>query len=165
MKDNYLIEKATLSDFDEFYKCFCSIVEEEKFFHFVKAPSKAGMSNFFEKSMKNEIPFFVAKLDNNVIGWIDVRPYYDKTMSHNAELATGLLYDYRGKGIGRELIKAAIKESKKKGVEFLRLKVLSSNLTAIKFYVNNGFVEEGRQVGIVKISNRIEDFILMYLEI
>lgn len=53
----------------------------------------------------------------------------------------GVAPEYTGKGIAGYVINEAKKISLKKGVEYLRLFVVESNIPAIKLYEKNGFIK------------------------
>ena len=55
----------------------------------------------------------------------------------------GLLPEYRGKGIGSQLLKAVLDHSKRFGLEKVELQVYTTNSSAIALYKKFGFEQEG----------------------
>lgn len=63
----------------------------------------------------------------------------------------GVDENYRGRGIGTELIKYIISEQQNKGIEKIYLDVEGKNINAIKLYENLGFrIKRQRSIGLLK---------------
>ena len=54
--------------------------------------------------------------------------------------------EWRGRGVGLELLAAAIEWARERGLHKLSLGVFAHNAAAIALYRKFGFVEEGRRV-------------------
>jgi ribosomal protein S18 acetylase RimI-like enzyme len=54
--------------------------------------------------------------------------------------------DWRGRGVGRALLEAAIERSRAQGLHKLCLEVFAANAAALALYRRCGFAEEGRRV-------------------
>ncbi len=68
---------------------------------------------------------------------------------------------FRGKGIGKLLVLAALEEFRKRGASFVALEVRPSNAAAIALYRHVGFVATGRRK---RYYENGEDAILMSIE-
>jgi ribosomal protein S18 acetylase RimI-like enzyme len=55
----------------------------------------------------------------------------------------GILAPYRGQGIGRRLLQAALQSAQAKGLIKIDLEVFASNHAAIALYERAGFIREG----------------------
>lgn len=82
---------------------------------------------------------------------------------HMAELGMSVHADFRGKGIGVELMEGAKDWARTFGVEKLCLNVVPDNARAIRFYEKVGFEAEGKRRGHAKLSYGYEDLIEMGL--
>jgi diamine N-acetyltransferase len=97
-----------------------------------------------------DIIFLIAELDGTPIGYAKLR------MNSKDESIKGMnpveleriyaLQEYLGKGIGKELMKASIKEAKERGCESIWLGVWEKNQRAIDFYRKWGFKEVGTHI-------------------
>ena len=67
---------------------------------------------------------------------------------------------YRGKGIGKRLVKAAMEKARATGGERFTLEVRESNLAAISLYESLGFTAEGKRKNFYE--NPREDAIIMW---
>jgi RimJ/RimL family protein N-acetyltransferase len=83
--------------------------------------------------------------------------------SHIAELGLSVAAEYRGKGVGAELIEAVKDWARAFGVEKLCLNVVPHNTRAIRFYEKAGFELEGRRARHAKLSYGYEDLLEMSL--
>lgn len=84
--------------------------------------------------------FLIYKEDDQIIGWI----LLGKNMDYFTDEEHGFIYElyvfeeYRGKGIGKQLMIAGIEEFKNSGLKSVRLNVFASN-PARKIYEQLGF--------------------------
>jgi len=136
----------TIHEIDEYKETFNS--ESKKIKKYRKAPGKIIIAAL----CKNEIAGFVT-FDN----W-DAR----KTM-HSGYLSIYLLKEYRGMGLGKELMRTLLQWGKNnKIIRKMTLAVFSNNKNAIALYKKIGFKVEGLCPGDMKINGRYYDSILMY---
>lgn len=99
---------------------------------------------------------------NNLCGYIGFRPPTSLVSNnHVYEIHIAVHPAYQRQGIGKSLMDSMIKHAKREGIRKLRLRVLSSNLAALSFYKEYGFVEEGRLGSEFHIAGRYVDDILM----
>jgi ribosomal-protein-alanine N-acetyltransferase len=101
---------------------------------------------------------WVAELDGRVIamlvGWFIVDELHVATIATHPE--------FRGQGIGREILLYSLRAAKEEGAVKSFLEVRESNEIAQTMYRSFGFVEDGRRKGYYKDNG--EDAILMSLD-
>jgi len=86
--------------------------------------------------------FFVACVDDEVVGWVHLKhPEIDK-LSHTAELTVGVLDQYRGLGIGSHLLERGLEWAAKQGFEKIYNSVPSTNEEGIEFLEEHGWETE-----------------------
>ncbi len=82
--------------------------------------------------------FFVATVDDEVVGWVHLRsPNFEK-LAHTAELTMGVLEEYRGHGIGSQLMERGLKWADSNGYEKVYQSIPATNQDAV------GFLEDHR---------------------
>jgi ribosomal protein S18 acetylase RimI-like enzyme len=69
-----------------------------------------------------------------------------RKVSHVGEIGLAVLPVFKGVGLGRALLLAAMSESRRRGLFKLVARVFADNEPAISLYRGLGFIEEGRQV-------------------
>ena len=114
---------------------------------------------------KNEIEI-VAVVDGKIVGsaGIEQAGNHIKTR-HRAEFGIGILKEYWGLGIGRELTKTCIECARQAGYEQLELEVVDDNESAINLYKSEGFVEYGRKPRAFKQPEKgFQTLVLMRME-
>lgn len=88
---------------------------------------------------------FVAIINDKVVGYIGYHtPTKLKSNSHVLEINIGVHPDFQRKGVGRELLNYMFSWVKENGYKKVSIRVLSSNISAIPFYLSYGFKEQGR---------------------
>ena len=84
---------------------------------------------------------FVAVAGDQIIGLVRVKP----SQHGFGDLAMLVDRDWRGRGVGSALVRAAIDWARAQGLHKLCLDVFAHNEAAIALYRKSGFVEEGRR--------------------
>jgi ribosomal protein S18 acetylase RimI-like enzyme len=146
-----------------FHSCFDGIAKEKKYLASTEAHPLESTRNFILANIKAGTPHFVAVENGNVIGWCDIIRESIPTFSHTGTLAMGLKASYRGQGIGRSLLLAALQQAKAINLEKVELTVFESNVSALGLYKKEGFKIEGKKERKFKVDGRYENLILMGL--
>ena len=165
---NCIIRTGELEDAEAVLDVQNSVISEGEYFialseEFNKTPEQ--QRDWIRRLLENEREtIFVAEINGEVIGWIGFQSENRKRMSHKGSFGMMIRKNYRGKGIGKELIKALLEWAEANPfIEKVSLGVFSTNQRAISLYKKMGFVEEGRKIKEFKMSEReYVDDIIMY---
>ncbi|MDR4924686.1 GNAT family N-acetyltransferase [Peribacillus sp. YIM B13472] len=165
---NYIIRTGELEDAEAVFDVQNSVISEGEYFitvseEFNKTPEQ--QRDWIRRLLENERETIIAaEINGEVIGWIGFQSENRKRMSHKGSFGMMIRKDYRGKGIGEELIKALLEWAEANPfIEKVSLGVFSTNQRAISLYKKMGFVEEGRKIKEFKMSEReYVDDIIMY---
>ncbi|MGG7176866.1 ribosomal protein S18-alanine N-acetyltransferase [Clostridium paraputrificum] len=111
----------------------------------------------FSKELSNPLAkYLVAKADDRVIGFAGIWIIVDE--GHITNIAVHP--DFRGQGIGRNLVEGLIEHSKNWGCYALTLEVRASNITAQNLYKKCGFTVDGIRKNYYKDNK--EDALIMW---
>lgn len=93
---------------------------------------------------------FAASIDGTIVavaaGDLVGSLHVDATQFGVGELGMAVARPWRGRGVGSELLTAAIEKARGEGLHKLSLEVFPHNEAAIALYRKFGFLEEGRRV-------------------
>ncbi len=105
----------------------------------------------------------VAEKNGQAIGLLDFSNQIFKRTSHVGGFGMSLLPEWRGLGLGKEMLLQLLDWVKDNtSIEKINLEVLSNNESAIGLYCSLGFVKEGRKSKEIKVSEtEYLDLILM----
>ncbi|WP_254761741.1 GNAT family N-acetyltransferase [Natrinema marinum] len=96
--------------------------------------------------------FFVATVDDEVVGWVHLRsPNFEK-LAHTAELTMGVLEEYRGHGIGSQLMERGLKWADSNGYEKVYQSVPATNQDAVRFLEDHRWETEAIRQAHYKID-------------
>jgi [ribosomal protein S18]-alanine N-acetyltransferase len=111
--------------------------------------------SYLEMNKNKSYLFLQEEIDGKLAGFILLMDVVDAIEI----IRVAVHPDYRGRGIGDTLVKRALEESIKKGMENIFLEVRESNTKALKLYEKNGF----EQCGVRKnyYSNPKENGVIM----
>lgn len=146
-----------------FHAAVDSVARERRYLAMLEAPPIAESAAWVRGNIEKGNPQFVALADGRLVGWCDVFAEKRETMAHGAVLGMGVLNDYRGKGIGIALMRAALAQAKKAGFKRVELTVREDNLRAKALYEKVGFAVEGVKRKAALFDGKYYDLILMGL--
>jgi len=138
--------------FKSFHQALDSVAREQIYIEMIEAKSLEEVSTFQQKLITNNWPVYYAVENGRVVGWADITPSSNPRMSHRGFLGMGLIKEFRGKGIGTELLTKTLAHAKTIGLEKIELSVYTDNSAAIKLYKKCGF----KEIGVVKHYRKLK---------
>ena len=158
---NLLIKECILKDIEEI-----KYISERTFYEtFSHENTKEDMENYLKENfsynkLESEInnkasKFYIVKSDENVVAYMKLN--FDKAqteLGHNNTLEIQRIYvlqEYKGKHIGKKLIRKVTEIGKESNLDYIWLGVWEHNLDAIRFYEKQGF--EKFDTHIFKLGN------------
>jgi RimJ/RimL family protein N-acetyltransferase len=140
------------------------VARERKYLAFLEAPPLEDVTRFVLDNIAHGSPQFVVLSAGRVVGWCDVIPNRSRVIySHCGTLGIGLLPEYRGGGIGRQLMRRTIDAAFAFGLTRIELTVRERNANAIALYKSLGFETEGLHRDAVCIDGEYENLYSMAL--
>lgn len=155
------VRKIEYKDIESFRHAIGSVAKEKKYILTVETPSHDKVFKFVSDNIEKKHAQYIAIQDEQVIGWADIIPYEKEVLSHAGQLGMGVLKDYRGKGVGTQLLSSVMKHSWDNGLTRLELEVFSDNTNAIGLYKKHGFILEGTKKYARFLKNEYHDILIM----
>lgn len=156
-----LIRQIQDEDIDSFYETFSAVVRERRYLAFLEPPPIEMTRAFCRRNIEKGYPQLVARTGAQVVGWCDITPPGRDVMVHVGVLGISLHPDWRGRGLGENLMRQAIEAGFAFGFARIELGVLSGNAPARTLYRKLGFVEEGVRHGRIRLDGIDHDEIMM----
>jgi ribosomal protein S18 acetylase RimI-like enzyme len=158
----FSIRPASQADLTGLVGVIRSVVEDGSY---VVAESIADVVDHEEVLLRhNELEarmFFVATVDDDVVGWVHLRaPELDK-LDHTAELTLGVLPRYRRHGIGSHLHARGLEWAASNGYERIYNSVPSTNQDAIDFLEAHGWEVEAVREDHYKLAGEYVDEVML----
>jgi RimJ/RimL family protein N-acetyltransferase len=101
----------------------------------------------------------IAEEDHVIVGFLSTDRGFANRIKHSAYVVTGILRDYRGKGIGHQLFEQLDSWALTNDIKRLELTVMTHNEPAIKLYKKMGFKIEGVKECSMKVNgNYIDEY-------
>ena len=105
---------------------------ETKYLAFLEAPPLEDVARYVRGNIEKQYPQFVALSNDRVVGWCNVIPKMTRAIHlHCGTLGIGLLPEFRGRGIGRQLMLQTIDAAFAFGLTRIELTVRENNVGAI----------------------------------
>lgn len=109
--------------------------------------------------------FFVATVDEEVVGWVHLQSPELAKLSHTAQLTIGVLEEYRGHGIGGHLLQRGLEWGASNGYEKIYQSVPATNEEAISFLEAHDWKTEAVREGHYLIDGRYVDEVMMAVDL
>jgi ribosomal protein S18 acetylase RimI-like enzyme len=146
-----------------FWAAVDSVARESRFLASLEGPKIEMSRAFVLESLRTHRPHFVAVHNATVIGWCDISPLQRPLHAHAGVLGMGVLAQFRGRGVGEALIRAAIEKARSIGLTRIELIVREENHAAIALYEKVGFLREGLKKNSTRIDAVYSNDLLMAL--
>ena len=161
---DFVIVPITESYIPSFRAAVDVVAREKKYLTFLEAPPLADTTKFVLANIEQGNPQFVVLSGGNVVGWCDVLRNTKRVVFwHCGTLGIGLLPEFRGRGIGRQLMQTTIEAAWQCGVTRIELTVREHNANAIALYKSFGFQIEGLQRNAVRLDGQYQSVYAMAL--
>jgi ribosomal protein S18 acetylase RimI-like enzyme len=109
--------------------------------------------------------FFVATVDDEVVGWVHLRSPELSKLAHTAELTVGVLEEYRDHGIGSHLLQRGLEWAASRGFEKVYQSIPSTNEEAIAFLQDHGWEVEAVREGHYVIDGEYVDETMLAVDL
>ena len=131
--------------FERLHELFDAVCRERRFLAFTQAGPREQTFAYYRGIVDAGHIHFVAVSGARVIGWCDILPLTAHMRSHAGVLGMAVAADFRGQGIGRQLIQAALAKATDRGLTRVELTVHAENVRAQALYESVDFEYEGTQ--------------------
>lgn len=133
------ISIATLAELDELVELLNVLFTQDIEFKPDNQKQKAGLEQIILNPALGEI--LVMKIDGKVVGMVSLLHSISTALGGKVAILEDMVMskDFRGKGLGKELLNEAIAFAQKRGCLRLTLLTDFDNETAIRFYQSAGF--------------------------
>lgn len=148
MKNNFLIKKADIKDFNDIIRLNTELFKNEyrrfdKTLNLKWTRSKSGKNYFKEQITKKDSLCLVIESKKRIVGYLcgglSIRAFY-REKARCAELENMFVDKrFRNKGLGVKLVHRFINWCKQKNVNYISVTASVKNKQASKFYINLGF--------------------------
>jgi ribosomal protein S18 acetylase RimI-like enzyme len=109
--------------------------------------------------------FFVATVDDEVVGWVHLQLPESEKLGHTAELTVGVVEGYRGRGIGSQLLQRGVQWAATHGFEKLYNSAPATNERAIAFLEDHDWAVEAVREAHYRIDGAYVDEVMMAREL
>jgi putative acetyltransferase len=164
-----ILRTVKWEDLDELAEFANSLIEEGAEITLDRKQTRESEADYVSQSLialeKDEMISVIAEADGKVVGNSSVTRYSRTSQSHLGMLGISVKADYRETGIGTEMMKVLIEESRKIGLKLLILDVFGTNDRARHVYEKAGFKEVGRVPGGLFRNGKYIDDVRMALQL
>ncbi len=163
-----VLRRVRWEDLDDLMELINSLIDENAHIILnakVTKDQEADWLGRYLAEIENEKRISVAaEVDGHVVGNSEVT-LKTGAQSHVGELGIVIESGYRDIGIGTEMIRVLIEESRKRGLKLLVLRLFADNERARRVYENLGFRETGRVARALYRMGMYSDEVTMALEL
>lgn len=155
------IRRSRLEDAASFSEAVTSVVAEEWYLASVDGFTRDQTRAYLQTVVSGAVYQVVAVDGDQVVGACDISPLQSKGFNHIGRLGMFVRREWRGQGIGRNLLTECLGLAREGGLEKVELQVYADNTSAIRLYESTGFRREGLKARGRKWRDRYQDVVLM----
>lgn len=159
---NITIARLAEPHFQQLRAVLDTVAREQHYLALFEAPPAADAFAFY-RSLIAQGQCHVALEQTAVVGWCDIQPVFGEARKHIGTLGMGLLPAFRHRGIGTQLLSAAIATAWSRGLQRIELTVREDNTNAKALYERLGFRDEGVNRQSMLVAGRSYDCYFMAL--
>ncbi len=146
-----------------YWRALDAVARERRYLTLLEAFPLPQTREFVLRLMDKGDPMFVALANREVVGWCDIQRHPFAAHAHRGTLGTGMIADYRSRGVGSRLIDRTLQHAFANGFVRVEFNVRADNLRALGLYQKFGFVREGVVRDAVFVDGEYHDAIAMAL--
>lgn len=109
--------------------------------------------------------FFVATVNDDVVGWVHLQSPGLEKLAHTAELTVGVVAEYREHGLGSHLLERGLGWATDQDYERVYQSIPSTNESALSFLEAHGWETEAVREDHYKIDGEYVDEVMMAVEL
>lgn len=159
----FCIQSVKPEHVESLHAAIDSVAKEVPYLGIAAAPPIDWFTDQLHYHCNSGHPFFVALVDQTLVGWCAVIPIQIVHMRYTGQLYMGVLRGWRGHGIGESLLNTAVGNAWKNGLCRVELEVCRSNSNAVRLYKRLGFVLEGVKRKAFHATQEFDDLLCMAL--
>jgi ribosomal protein S18 acetylase RimI-like enzyme len=138
------------------------VVEDGASIGFLPPLKLSESTKYWENVLNPEVILFVAKINNQIVGSVQLHLCTKQNGGHRAEIAKLMTHpNYRRNGIGRSLMQKAEERAKQDGRSLLVLDTREGD-SSNQFYTSIGYIQAGRIPNYAKSANGELDATIFY---
>jgi len=158
---NVIIAPMSLDYVEGLRDCVDAVARERKYLATTSGFSLEETERYVLDLATHEDVQLVALDGDQVVGWCDIRRSRTEGFTHGGTLGMGVAAAYRGQGIGKRLLEAALAAARSKGLVRVQLDVFVANTAAVALYRRAVFKAECRRERVRQIDGVYDDVLLM----
>ena len=128
--------------FEQVHAVLDIVARERRYLALFEAPPREEAFAFY-RGLVADGQCHVALEQTTLVGWCDIQGVFGHARKHIGVLGIGLLPAFRHRGIGAQLLSAAISTAWSRGLQRIELTVREDNANAKALYERFGFRHEG----------------------
>lgn len=150
---------------DELSEFLIEVVEDGASLGFLPLLSRSAAAEYWSDVLNSDVYLFIAKLNNRIIGSVQVQLCTKQNGRHRAEISKLMIHSrYRRKGIGRLLMHWAEECAKLEGRSLLVLDTREGD-PSNALYSSIGYIQAGKIPCYAKSANGVLDATILYYKI
>ena len=122
--------------------------------------------NWFKKRSPGRHPLWVIEIQGVIAGWLSFQPFYGRPAYHaTAEVSIYIASNYHRRGLGKILLKEAIRQSPNLGLKSLIGFIFEHNEASLKLFEKFGFEPWGHLPGIADLDGIERGLVILGLRV
>lgn len=152
-----IIRDAKEPDLKEIVEIFNQAIRTQASVGYTGEVTVEERTDWFKNHSNDRYPIYVAEQNHEIVGWISINPYRKgrDAFKKTGEVDCFVRNEWKGKGIGNELVQHLLRQAQRLGYRTLIAIVLGHNIASRKLLEKHKFEQWGLLPGIGEIDGNI----------
>ncbi|MBD8069015.1 GNAT family N-acetyltransferase [Bacillus sp. PS06] len=166
MLNQYSIRDAAREDLPMIVEIYNSTIASRMVTADLEPVTVSDREVWFSNHSPEFRPLWVVELDGRICAWVSFEKFYGRpAYNQTAELSIYIHNDYRGKGLGKDLLKHAIHACPDLNIKTLLAFIFGHNLPSIKLFEHFGFTQMALLPKVAVLDGVERDLVIVGLRI
>jgi phosphinothricin acetyltransferase len=140
MPENIMLKNASIEDLPMIVDIYNSTVPSRMVTADTEPVSVSDRLGWFTDHNPNNRPLWLIQYGGEVCGWVSLQSFYGRpAYNATAEISIYLHRDYRGKGLGKKILRKVIEECPQLDIDTLLGFIFAHNEPSIRLFSSFGF--------------------------
>jgi L-amino acid N-acyltransferase YncA len=166
MENQMLIRDAVIEDLPRIVDIYNSTIESRMVTADLQPVTVSDREPWFLNHSPDFRPLWIVQLDGEICAWVSFEKFYGRpAYNQTAEISIYIHPDYRGKGIGKDLVQRAINACPKLKIKTLLAFIFGHNKPSLKLFERFGFTQMALLPKVALLDNDERDLVILGLRI
>ncbi|KXG09690.1 putative phosphinothricin acetyltransferase YwnH [Anoxybacillus sp. P3H1B] len=162
MQESLMIRDARYEDLSAIVRIYNETIPSRMVTADLEPITVESRESWFWKHSADTRPLWVVEKEGQICAWLSFQSFYGRSAyQHTAEISIYISEQYRGQGMGKQLLQAAIDECPRLNIKTLLGFIFAHNEPSLRLFSHFGFTTWGHFPKVAELDGVERDLIIV----